>query len=352
MCWRVQYCLLLVSLCAQGRAQGQCSDPSFYRHASGVCVECPGANQIDGGLQYRCLCIANYYREDFDSDCNACPYGTSTPQGDNLYMTSCSCAPGKSPQFDKTLNTLTCSICPQNTYLESTQISYPHSHDSSWKNCDPCPQNSFSAALGANSKDVCAGLGYCKADTYWRAQSGTCDACPPHSSNPETPNLPSARTVCACDAGYRSEVDGSGVQTCVACAPGSHAAASGANACTVCANGTSAGAAGAVACDACQTGWHTLAPGSSTCLQDPVPASATPTAASGATSTAAGSAESGGMPAGTIAGISVAVAVGIALCAKLVIWVQRRHLAHVADAGTHFVPILPAPAYQYAQVYA
>ena len=348
-------CLLFVALCAQARAQGQCEDSSFYKNASGVCVACPGANQIDGGIESGCICMANYYREDSASDCNACPHGTSTPQGDNLQMTTCSCAPGHSPYFDKSLNNLTCSICPQNTYLESNQILYPGDGlDLSWKYCDACPQNSFSTTLGANSKDVCAGPGYCKADTYWRAPGGTCSACPAHSGNPETPSTEDAATLCQCDAGYRSEVDGSGVQTCVACAPGSYAAASGANACTACANGTSAGAAGAAGCEPCAAGWHTLAPGASTCLQDPAPPEASNSMAAEKADAAetAETAETGGMSAGAIAIILVGVAVGLALCAKLVQWVRQRHLARVRNAEAHFVPVLPASGYQYAQVYA
>ena len=266
-------CVVLSSACLALRAQGQCSDPSFYMNASGACVACPGANQIDGGLTSRRHCMANYYREDYASDCNACPYETSTPQGSNLHKTSCSCAPGHSPYFDNTINTLTCSICQQNTYLESIKILYPGAGlDLSSKSCDPCPQNSFSTQLGATCKEVCTGPGYCKADTYWRAQSGACSVCPAHSSNPETPGTAQAATVCLCDAGFRSEVDGSGVQTCVACAPGTYAAADRANACTACANGTSAAAAGATACEPCAAGWHTQAPGASACLRVFTPA--------------------------------------------------------------------------------
>jgi hypothetical protein len=358
MCWRAQYCFLLVSLCAQARAQGQCSDPSFYRNLSGVCVPCPGANQIGG--RWWCDCMANFYREDYASDCNACPYGTSTPQGNNLHMTSCSCAPGHSSHFDKTSNTLTCSICQQNTYIESTTLFYPAvGFDLVWSDCDLCPQNSFSAALGATSKDVCAGPGYCKADTYWRAQSGTCSTCPEHSSNPETPSHAQAATVCLCDAGFRSEVDGSGVQTCVACAPGSYAATNGANACVACANGTKAGAPGATACEPCAPGWHTPAPGARECLRDPVPASAAPAVANALPRTRAANitahttaAKAGEMSPGIVVAIVLGVAAGIALCAGLVLRIRGRQLARVSPAHAQCVPMLPVPEYHYIHVHA
>lgn len=348
MCWRVWYCLLLVSLCAQARAQGQCSDPSFYMNASGACVACPGWNQIDGGWPTTCDCIENYYRTEADLDCNACPAGTSAPQGENIQITTCTCAPGHSPAFDISAGTLVCTICPVHTYLGYNGMgftTYP-----STVPCTACPQNSFSTQLGATSKDVCAGPGYCKADTYWRAPGGTCSACPAHSSNPETPDTEQAATVCLCDAGYRSEVDGSGVQTCVACAPGTYAAVHGANTCTACANGTSAAATGATGCEPCAAGWHTLAPGASACLRDPLSASAAPAVADITAHTTA--AKASGMSPGIIVAILLGVVSCIALCAGFVPWVRGRHLARVGDANADSVPMLPVPGYHYMHVHA
>ena len=348
MCWRVWYCLLLVSLCAQARAQGQCSDPSFYTNASGACVACPGANQIDGGWSTTCDCIENYYRNDPDLDCNACPAGTSAPQGHNIQITKCTCAPGHSPSYDIPTNTLACTICPMHTYIEYNRMGYTAGYSVATTPCIACPQNSFSTQLGATSKEVCAGPGYCKADTYWRAPGGTCRACPAHSSNPETPGNEQAATVCLCDAGFRSEVNGSGVQTCVACAPGTYAAASGATACTACANGTSAAAAGATACEPCAAGWHTQAPGASACLQDPVPAKAGTTATVKTEKTG----NTGDVSAGMLVGIVLGAGTCVGLCVWLVRWMHGRQLARARGAGVPFAAVLPAPGQPYLLVHA
>ena len=352
MCCRVWYYLLLVSLCAQARAQGQCSDPSFYMNASGACVACPGANQIDGGRPTTCDCIENYYRTEAYLDCNACPAGTSAPQGQNIQITKCTCAPGHSPAFDISARTLVCTICPVHTYLGYNGMGW--TSYSATKPCTACPQNSFSTQLGATSKEVCAGPGYCKADTYWRAQSGACSACPAHSSNPETPGTAQAATVCLCDAGFRSEVDGSGVQTCVACAPGTFAAAAGANACTACANGTSAAAAGATACEPCAAGWHTQAPGASACLRVFTPAANGIAAKAGTTATVKTekTGNTGDVSAGMIVGIVLGVGACLGLCVWQVRWMRGRPLARVREAGVPFAAVLPGPGQPYLLVRA
>lgn len=353
MCWRVPYCILLVSLCAQARAQGQCSDPSFYTNASGACVPCLYTNEVASAVGDSCQCAASFWRADETSPCEMCPLGSESTSGKNHGVYTCKCPNGAYgfiiEPFPPHRNTrqIVCSRCGPNMYGDPNAF------------CFACPGNSILRLSYSTSKHNCEGNGYCRANAYWYAQWDRCRACPEHSTNPETSGTAQAATVCLCDAGHRSEVDASGVQTCVACAPGTYAAADGANACTACANGTSAAGTAATACAPCAAGWHTQAPGASACLQDPVPTSPapaahTPTPKAGTAETVENgkTGKAGGVSAGILLAILLPVCVCIALFPKLLTWVQGQQLARVRAAEVPFAAVLPGPGQPYLLVRA
>ena len=207
MCWRVPYCILLVSLCAQARAQGQCSDPSFYTNSSGACVPCLYTNEVASAVGDSFQCAASFWRADETSPCEMCPLGSESTSGKNHGVYTCKCPNGAYgfiiEPFPPHRNTrqIVCSRCGPNSYGDPNAF------------CFACPGNSILRLSYSTSKHNCEGNGYCRANAYWHAQWDRCRQCPEHSTNPETASTEYAATGCLCDAGHRSEVDASGVQT-------------------------------------------------------------------------------------------------------------------------------------------
>jgi hypothetical protein len=186
-----------------------CASGSYKSvNGSQPCLPCP-VNTVSpeaSPVLESCICNAGFSGAD-GSECRACDFGEYKPTNGSA---SCStCDKGKYQSLLAQTSGTSCQACP----------------DLSWSDAGARNCSCFKGFSGL--QDACSP---CNASTYKQTNgSAACTPCPPGTSSPAAA---SALTLCRCNQGYESELDGI---ACSACAAGKYKSFVGTGACVDCA---------------------------------------------------------------------------------------------------------------------